>query len=301
MPSVDQIGMLLGIMPKVHIESGEYRRKVLRSVVEALGDEFVDRCKKATMILIKPNVIHHELQLASTHVDALRGVLDVIRVHTGTPVVIADAGFHGTAAGFRHFGYERLPEEYTKVFLKDLNDDAHVDATIPRADGSTMPIRRAKTAYDADFTISLTPMKTHGGCVASLAIENWAHGTWVVPPRIGAHGMVWSRQPWLEEAHHEVLAHLFKERPCDVAVIDGILAMEGAGPVRGTAVPMNLALAGFDAVAVDSVAASLMNLDPHAIPYLEMCVQAGLGVNEMSKIDVPLGLVLEHTRKFITA
>ena len=98
-----------------------------------------------------------------------------------------------------------------------------------------------------------------------------------------------------------MLAHLFKERPCDVAVIDGILAMEGAGPVRGTAVPMNLALAGFDAVAVDSVAASLMNLDPHAIPYLEMCVQAGLGVNEMSKIDVPLGLVLEHTRKFITA
>lgn len=289
-------------MPKVFIETGEYRRKVVRNVVDQLGDEFIDRCKKATLILVKPNLVHHENQLASTHVDAVRGLLDAIRTHTGVPVVVGDASYHGTKAAFRNFGYERLPEEYSKVMLVDLNDDAYVDGTIVLGDGSEMTIRRSKMAHDADFTISLTAMKTHRDTGVSLSVKNWALGTWVVPPRIGLTGRVWSRAPWMHaqgpRAHHRAIADLFKQRPCDVAVVDGILAMEGDGPTRGSAVPMNIALAGFDAVAVDAIAATMMGVDPHAVGYLEFCAEQGVGVNDVAKIDFPPAVIAEHMRTF---
>jgi uncharacterized protein (DUF362 family) len=97
---------------------------------------------------------------------------------------------------------------------------------------------------------------------------------------------------------HEMLAFLYLQKPCDIAVIDGILGMEGDGPVNGAPVAMGVALAGFDAVAVDSIAATLIGLDPHAIGYLELIAQAGMGVNEMSKLDVPPLQLNELTRPF---
>lgn len=289
-------------MPNVCIETGEYRRKVIKNVVDQLGDVFIERCKKATLILVKVDLPHYENQLASTHVDAVRGVLDVIRMHTGAPVVVGDASYAGTKAAFRNFGYDRLPEEYGKVMLMDVNDDAVVDGTVTLEDGTAMTIRRSKLAFDADFTISLANMKTDRDIGVALTVNNWTVGTWVVPSRIGAAGMVWSRAPWLHEqgarAHHRALADLFAARRCDVAVVDGILGMEGDGPTRGTPVAMNIALAGFDAVAVDAVAATLMGIDPHAVGYLEFCAEQGLGVNEMSKIEFPPAVIAEFARPF---
>jgi len=289
-------------MTKVNIAQGENRRKVIREVVDKLGQEFVDKIKAAKLILIKPDLVHHELQLASVHVDTIRGVLDVIRTYTKAPVVVGDAAHFGTKAGFRNFGYERLLEHYADVKLVDLQDEPFIEQTFTGENGDPTILRRPQLAMDADCTISISNLKTHKDYGAALTVSNWAEGTMLVPPRITVQGRVWSRSPWLSvggpKTMHQMLAFLYAQKPCDVAVIDGILAMEGDGPVNGAPVAMGVALAGFDAVAVDSIAATLMGLDPHGIGYLEMLAQAGKGVNEMSKIDVlPLQLN-ELTRVF---
>ena len=289
-------------MTKVNIAQGENRRKVIREVVDALGQGFIDKVKAAKLVLIKPDLVHHELQLASVHVDAVRGVLDVIRTYAKVPVIIGDAAHFGTKAGFRNFGYERLLEHYADVKLVDLQDEDFVEQTFVAANGDQTVVRRPKLALEADLTISVSNLKVHKDYGAAFSVSNWAEGTMIVPPRITAQGRVWSRSPWLSvggpKMMHQMLAFLYTQKPCDVAVIDGILAMEGDGPVNGAPVAMGVALAGFDAVAVDAVAATLIGLDPHGVGYLEMIAQAGKGVNEMSKIDVPPVQLMELTRNF---
>jgi len=289
-------------MPKVNIAQGENRRKVIREVVDGLGQAFVDRIKDAKLVLIKPDLVHHELQLASVHVDAIRGILDVIRTYSKVPVVVADAAHFGTKAAFRNFGYEQLLEHYSDITLVDLQDEPFVEQTFAAANGDQTVLRRPKVAMEADLTISVSNMKTHQDYGAALAVSNWAEGTMLVPPRITVQGRVWSRAPWLTvggpKSAHQILAFLYEQKPCDVAVIDGVLAMEGEGPVNGGPVAMGVALAGFDAVAVDAIAATLMGIDPHAVGYLEMIAADGKGVNEMSKIDVPPLLITELTRQF---
>jgi len=124
----------------------------------------------------------------------------------------------------------------------------------------------------------------------------------VVPSRISSYGRVWARWPWLQKegsrAYHETILQLFKQKPCDVAVIDGILAMQGSGPVGGEAVRMGVVLAGFDPVAVDAVACTLMNIDPQEVGYLFLIDAEGLGTVNMSIINVPPLLVTEQTRSF---
>lgn len=269
--------------------------------VEALGDDFCQRCRDAEKILIKVNLVDHEHQPSSTHVDAVRGVLDRIRYCSQTPVVIADAGYRGTKAAFRNFGYERLLDEYEDVELVDLNDDDFIDGYTIREDGSQNQIRRSKTAANAMFRISLTPMKTDRETGVSLTVQNWSLGTWIVPPRISASGRVFARWPWLsaegEEAHHATITELYKQLRFDVGIIDGVMALE-SGPSGSSAVPMGVVLAGFDPVAVDAVGATLMGIDPSEVRYLALCHESSLGTIDMSRIDVPPMVVAEKTRQF---
>lgn len=288
---------------KVELIQTTDRRKGVREAVHALGEGWLDKVKAARRILIKVNLVHHELQLASTHVDAVRGLLDELRTYTRADVFVGDASYHGTKAALHNFGYERLMEEYEHVQLVDLNDDEFVIGHTARRDGSSNEIHRAKLATDCDLRISLTQMKTHRDVGVTLCVKNWTIGTWVVPPRISVHGRVWARWPWLHDegvrAHHESIALLYEQLPCDLGIIDGVMAMEGDGPTRGNPVAMGVVLAGRDAVAVDAVAATLMGFDPYEIGYLVKCAEKGLGTMDMSKIDVPPLLVSQLSRQFM--
>lgn len=71
-----------------------------------------------------------------------------------------------------------------------------------------------------------------------------------------------------------------------LAVIDGFQAMEGNGPTQGTPVPLRLALASTDALAADTVGASLMGFDIDEIGYLHYCKEMRLGVGDLAEIDI---------------
>jgi len=289
-------------MINIAIEQGEDRRDTIRQAVEQLGDEFIERCRNANQIFIKVNLVDHERYFACTHIDAVRGLIDVIRERSNTSILIGDAGYRGTKAAFSNFGYDHLGGEYSDITLVDLNDDEFVDGYTIKSDDSQNPIRRSKIATSPGFKISLSPMKTDAKTGASLTVQNWAIGTWIVPPRISASGQVWARWPWLdsegEVAHHQSIAELFNQQKCHLGIVDGIMAMEGDGPVRGTRIDMGVVLAGFDPVAVDSAAATLMGIDPLGIGYLKACHEMGVGVADMTRINVPPMQMAQLRREF---
>ncbi len=288
-------------MIHVALEHGNDRRGMVYKSLRETND-FFDALREKKRILIKVNLVHHELQLASTHVDAVRGVLDAIRQVTGMPVVIGDGAYHGTPAAFRHFGYDRLVDEYEQVSLVDLNEGGVRDGHSIRADGGKNAIRRADLAHEVDFRISLTPMKMDQDVAVSLSVKNWVMGTWIVPPRISASGRVWARWPWMHEegiwAQHATISSLFQQLPCDWAVVDGVLAMQGDGPVRGTAIEGEVVLSGGDPVAVDAVAATLMGVDPGDVGYLSMLAEADVGAIDLGTVNVPPMMMAQLTRVF---
>ncbi len=101
-------------------------------------------------------------------------------------------------------------------------------------------------------------------------------------------------------------------RPIDLAIIDGITSMSGGeGPWCGNVAPLKFTspgviIVGFNPVSTDAVGAAVMGYpDPRAIRgvkpfhfcdnHLLMAEQAGLGIAELSKIDVR-GLSIEKAR-----
>lgn len=69
-------------------------------------------------------------------------------------------------------------------------------------------------------------------------------------------------------------------------VIDGFEGMEGNGPIRGTAVPVGVALASPDLVAADRIAVEVMGIPSHIVGYLQYACNLGVGQYDMAKIDI---------------
>jgi len=75
-------------------------------------------------------------------------------------------------------------------------------------------------------------------------------------------------------------------RPVDFAVLDGIWGMEGNGPLYGSPVRMDTVLAGRNALAVDRVALSLIQLSQRAVRHLDYGARSGLGPLELEEITL---------------
>ncbi len=70
------------------------------------------------------------------------------------------------------------------------------------------------------------------------------------------------------------------------AVMDGVFAAEGPGPLSYMPHEKNIILASSDIVALDAVAASLMGFDPLSIPFILLAHESGIGTGDMNEIEV---------------
>ena len=66
-------------------------------------------------------------------------------------------------------------------------------------------------------------------------------------------------------------------RTPDLAIVDGIVGMEGDGPLNGTAKAMGVLVMGCDPVAVDATCCRLMQFDAERVPYLTLAQRKKLG------------------------
>ena len=79
-------------------------------------------------------------------------------------------------------------------------------------------------------------------------------------------------------------------------MVDGLVALEGDGPIWGTPVGLNLLIAGTDAVAVDTVCARVMDIDPAEVLPLCLAQSMGYGVLDEREVKV-IGKSVEEVRR----
>ncbi|MCS7052867.1 MAG: DUF362 domain-containing protein, partial [Ignavibacterium sp.] len=63
----------------------------------------------------------------------------------------------------------------------------------------------------------------------------------------------------------------YEERKRFFSIVDGIVAMEGNGPVAGERKECGVLIAGFDPVAVDAVGAKIMGFNPNKLKIISKC------------------------------
>jgi len=71
-----------------------------------------------------------------------------------------------------------------------------------------------------------------------------------------------------------------------LSLMDGTVALEGNGPKSGRSRVTDRILCSADPVALDTVQALCMGLDPAAIGHLARCAERGIGTNRRERIEI---------------
>ena len=87
---------------------------------------------------------------------------------------------------------------------------------------------------------------------------------------------------------HECVVDLSRVFKPNLIVVDGIVAMEGRGPVDGIPVKMNTLLFGRDIVAVDHLIARMVGVNPNRVKYLVDACKRGLGTTNYNIVGESL-------------
>ena len=287
----------------VSLIRGDDRRQNAYDALCAIDRQLIPALKRKKYVVIKPNIVSTDNQLASTHPDALRGILDYLSERFHGPVVIAESSAGETMKGFENFGYPQVASEYRKlnVSLLDLNaEGTYETASILDADLHQKNVRLAARLLDPQAFILCTPMlKTHNTVVATLSVKNMVLGA---PLHQGPKETVkWNDKRvfhgGVRQTHFDMLLAAQRLRPYwGATLIDGFVGMEGDGPGSGTPVDSRIAIASTDYVAADRVGIEAMGIKAENIGYLLYCWQAGVGQYDLNKIDV-IGEKLAAVRK----
>ncbi len=250
--------------------------------------------KLADQVMLKPNFLSSKNQLASSHVDAMRGAIDFLLSTPRPPqeILIAEGGnedYSGQA--FEMFGYHALQSEYTiPIRLIDLHQESEwIETPIILADRSEARVRMPKIVVDCPCTISVAVAKTHDVCVVTLALKNMIMGTLYKADRVKMHGFNSHAERTLPAEAQTLNINLIRLsrflRP-DIAVVDGTRGLQGNGPGGEDGVAFGIAAASSDVFAADAVIAKAMGFEPMALGLLSYGHQLGMGIADLAEIDI---------------
>jgi len=244
--------------------------------------------KAGDRVLIKPNlaapppIVHYG---AVNEPPVCIAIADMVKELGAHPFIGESSGVGiDTEEAIKNTGFAELRERGYEVI--DLKRYPGVKVDCP--DGKIMKdLLIYEPAAEADVIIDVPKMKTHDNAEVTCSIKNMK-------------GIL--HDTYKKKFHHEGLfdgcADLISRFPAHLVVVDGIVGMEGMGPVFGEAVEMNLILASRDMVAVDAVVGKVMGFDPDEVLITLYAAERGLGEADLDKIEVVGRSIESVARRF---
>jgi len=293
---------------RVAITSGDNRADIAFRALKPFSGEIAQSIGNRRVIL-KPNNVNIDVQLASTHVDTLEGILEFLKsIGKAGNVVIAESAANGpTLDGFKNFGYFRLADKYG-VKLVDLDQEPYdIIYVFDEKDFKPHAVRISHLMLDpGSFIVSVARMKTHDRVFATLSLKNIVFGS-----PVKDRGFTFSSSSKKGTVSDKPIMHgsgfrginynlysMSQQLHPHLAVIDGFQGMEGNGPNDGTPVDHRVCVSGLDWLAADRVGIELMGIEFSNIGYLNFCNQTGRGTADLNKIQIIGESINAHKKSY---
>lgn len=214
-------------------------------------------------VLLKPNLVDYLPEDAiNTHPMLVMAAVEAFRRLGAKAVVVAEGPGHqrDTQLVLSQSGYEKsLRDE--KIRFVDLNRDDLIGTPLRATYTGMKRLWLPRTALIADFLVSMPKIKTHHWSGVTLAMKNMFG---IVPgARYG-----WPKNILHWKGIQESILDVCATVPIHFVIADGIMAMEGNGPLNGTPRPLGRVVLADDPVAADAICAQLMGLDPEKVAHI---------------------------------
>jgi uncharacterized protein (DUF362 family) len=214
-------------------------------------------------VLLKPNLVEFfHGSAVNTDPRIVVAAAAALRRLGASSVVVAEGPGHrrDTDAVVVASGLREALDDAGLAFV-DLNDAPLVRTPLQSRYTGLTELWVPKVLRDTEVVVSMPKLKTHHWVGITLSLKN-CFGC--MPGRV--YG--WPKDVFHVRGIQNSILDIFAAVRPSLAIVDGIVGMEGDGPIMGDPVPSGVVLVSRDGVAADVTGARLMGVDPEKVDYL---------------------------------
>jgi uncharacterized protein (DUF362 family) len=220
---------------------------------------------KGKRILLKPNLVETASGAPhiNTHPLVLRGAIEAFLRLGASAVMVAEGPGHrrDTLAVYEESGLaDVLTEDHIR--FHDLNYITGYELPNAGRQSSMRALTFPALFKEVDWIVSTAKMKTHHMAGVTLSMKNLfgvMPGIYYGWPKNVLH------HAGIENSILDINATL---KP-HFAIVDGIVGMQGDGPIMGDPKQVGVLVMGRNLPAVDATCCRIMGIDPYKVSYLE--------------------------------
>jgi len=280
------------------VQCDAYEPRTLRAALESGLSLVPPPDLRGRRVVLKPNFVEfHEGRPINTDVRLIQEVVGLFRDLGATDLVVAEGPGHyaDTDDAWARSGLVSASSSHG-FRLVDLNYDDLVPVGLATYTAKADPkppksllgqLYLPKTIHGADVLVSMPKLKTHHWAGCTLGMKNLFG---VIPG---------SKYGWPKNLLHynhisRSIVELAANVPVHYAIVDGVVGMEGDGPILGTPIDSKCLIFGRSVFDVDRIAAQAMGFDPAKIEYMRFAAFLGLFDEEDPRVA---GVPLREVRK----
>jgi uncharacterized protein (DUF362 family) len=245
---------------------GHYQLDIAGAITRGIRGLGVNREElKGKRILLKPNLVETASGAPhiNTHPLVLRGAVEAFLKLGASAVMVAEGPGHrrDTLAVYEESGLADVLVE-DRIRFHDLNYITGYDLPNAGRQSRLKMLTFPGLFQEVDWIVSVAKMKTHHWAGATLSMKNLfgvMPGIYYGWPKNVLH------QVGIDNSILDINATL---KP-HFAIVDGIVGMEGDGPIMGDPKRAGVLVMGRNLAAVDATCCRIMGIDPYRVSYLE--------------------------------
>lgn len=244
-----------------------------RQVVDSLLDMLEPvNIRSGESVVVKPNICYHRNPhgMIVTDFKLIEIVLEWLKERTNKVTVVESDNNTGSADyRVEALGLNRLLARVDTAF-RNLSKEN--DLLTMKAGGVTFHI--PKIVAEADYVVNLPKLKTCTGMTVTLSLKN-------------SFGLIADRnKPSMHKSLDKILLEVNRSIPQHLILVDGMVGMEGNGPLLGEPVQVGVIIAGRRPASVDAICSRVMGFDPSQISHIKLCSEGGLGMLDAERINI---------------
>jgi uncharacterized protein (DUF362 family) len=244
----------------------DYQLDIANAITKGMGElDITSSLMKGKRILLKPNLVETASVAPhiNTHPLVLRGAIEAFLRLGAASVMVAEGPGHrrDTLAVYEESGLADVLTE-DRIAFHDINYITGYDLPNVGRQSRLNTLTFPRLFQEVDWIVSMAKMKTHHWAGVTLSMKNLfgvMPGIYYGWPKNVLHNV------GIENSILDINATL---KP-HFAIVDGIVGMEGDGPIMGDPKRVGVLVMGRNLPAVDATCCRIMGIDPYQVSYLE--------------------------------
>jgi uncharacterized protein (DUF362 family) len=255
---------------------------------------------RGAAVLLKPNLCNYlpHSMGGTVQIETMEALVKLLFDLGASKVAVGEGCAEremSTLELFNKSGYGQI----RGVEFIDFNDTALPRLTLanPNPDSKFKTFSLPQALDRFDVVLNVAKMKTHVQSVVTLSLKNMK-GLLLPADKKMSHFFGVSQT--VAELNEVVLQYLYDRGKRYLAMIDGLVGMEGFGPTAGKDKPAGLILASTAPLSLDVAATRIMGIDPSLVPMLQAAKDKGLGEAEAERIQIVGATLSEVAQNFVS-